>query len=513
MNLKNYIIVLGLFAVLMCCISTITAAPIDTMDNITSEMDKTDSVSLNNVDSVIDVDESGCASVLRNNAAGLLQQSPDTISLNSNGTDEEYIPGNDSQSNDTDSNSNNSDSVSIKSEDFVAYYKIKPVYKVQLVNSTGMGVTGKTVEFKINGKTYNNITDKDGFASLKIDLKSGKYDINIRYENTSSKQTVTLFKSRVSSASNLKSVYGKAVRYNLKVVDNYGNLMNKALVIFKVDKKVYRKYTNANGIASLKLNSNSGKHVIRYEVNGITGKNSYVVKNKITLKIYKWGIKGDHIKIPLIRKNMPNNYWVKKVVAATKKGLPLLTIKGGKGKKVFITAGVHGNEIPPQVAVMKLIAYLSSKPIKGTVYIIPFVNIKAAYHQVRLTNYDFNRVANVQGTVSNKIVNLIVKLKCDAYGDFHSTVSPGDPGLNIILGFKNSKSTKLTNYLAKSCNVHKRFHYAGGIHKWTLADWATYKGVPTVLCEVISKVSSVSKFNSGLSYKMMNKFLKYNSII
>lgn len=496
----------------MCCISTITAASIDTMDNITSEIDKTDSVSVNNVDQVIDVDESSSASVIRKNTVELFGLSPDNISSDNNSSADEYIRGNDTQSNDTDSNSNNSDSISIKSKNLVAYYKSKPVYKVQLVNSTGNGVIGKTVKFIINGKIYNRITDKDGFASLKINLKSGKHVINIRYNNTSSKQTITLFKSRISSR-NVRSVYGRPVGYNLRVVDNYGKLMKKTLVIFKVDKKVYRKYTNAKGIASLKLNSNSGKHIIRYSVNGISGKNIYVVKNKISLIILKWGIKGNHIKIPLIRKNMPNNYWVKKAVAATKTGLPLLTFKGGKGKTVFITAGVHGNEIPPQVAVMRLIAYLSAKPIKGTVYIIPFVNIKAAYHQVRLTEYDFNRVANIGGTVSNRIVNLIVKLKCDAYGDFHSTESLGDPGLNIILGFNNPKSAKLTNYLAKSCNVHKRFHYTGGIHLWTLADWATYKGIPTVLCEVISKVSTVSKFNSGLSYKMMNRFLKYNSIL
>ena len=425
---------------------------------------------------------------------------------------DDHVLGNDSLDNGTDSNSTIPDKISIKSKNFVAYYKIKPVYKVQIINSTGKAVIGKNVQFKLNGKLYNGQTDKNGFASLKINLKPGKYDIKVSCGESSTKHTVKLFKSRTLSK-NIKSVYGKKVKYNLRVVDNYGKLMKKTLVKFKVDKKSYKRYTNAKGIATLKLNSNSGKHIIKYSVNGIKGKNSYAVKNRISLKILKWGIKGNHITIPLIRKNMPNNPLVKKVVAATKKGLPFLTFKGGKGKKVFITAGVHGNEIPPQVAVMKLIAYLSKKPIKGTVYVIPFVNIKAAYHQVRLTNYDFNRVANIGGTVSNKIVNLIVKLKCDSYGDFHSTESPGDPGLNIILGFKNPKSAKMTNYLAKSCNVYKRFHYTGGIHLWTLADWATYKGIPSVLCEVISKVSTVSKFNSALSYKMTNSFLKYNSII
>lgn len=436
-----------------------------------------------------------------------------------NVSSEEYVPsddfnvGNNISDNDNESNSTVSQEILIKSKNLVAYYKYKPVYKVQIVDTKGHPVFNKKVKFKFKGKTYNKFTNKKGFASLKIHSKPGNYKIKVICDDSSTKRTIKLFKSRTSSK-NIKTVYGKRVNYKLRVVDNYGKAMKRTLVKFRVDKKAFRRYTNNKGIATLKLNHNSGKHVIRYHVKGIHGKNFYIVKNIISLKILKWGITGNHIKIPLIRKNMPNSYWVKKAVAATKHGLPLLVFKGGKGKSVFITAGVHGNEIPPQVAVMKLIKYLSVKPIKGTVYVIPFVNIKAAYHQLRLTEFDFNRVADVGGTVSNRIVNLIVKLKCDYYGDFHSTESPGDPGLNIVLGFDHTKKCeKLTNYLAKSCGVHKRFHYPGGIHLWTLVDWANYRGVPSVLCEVISNVNTVSHENAALSYKMMYQFLRYSSII
>lgn len=413
----------------------------------------------------------------------------------------------------TGSNFTESDTFFIKSKNLVAYYKINPVYKIKIVNSTGHAVVGKNIKFKFNNKIFDKKTDSGGFAYLTIKSKPGTYKIDVICGNSYSKNTIKLFKSRVASK-NIKSVYGKKVNYYLRVVDNFGKLMKGVPVIFKVDKKIYRRYTNFKGIATLNLNFNSGKHIIYYSVNGISGKNIYMVYNKISLKVLNWGIKGDHIKIPLIRKNMPDSYWVKKVIAATKEGLPLLSFKGGNGKTVFMTAGVHGNEIPPQVAIMKLINYLSKKPIKGTVYMIPFVNIKAAYHKVRLTEFDFNRVANIPGTVSNKIVNLIVKLKCDCYGDFHSTESPGDPGLNIVLGFNTPKNcVKLTNYLAKSSNVYKKFHYPGGIHTWTLADWADYNGVPSVICEVISKVNTVSYKNAALSYKMMINFLKFSSII
>ena len=137
--------------------------------------------------------------------------------------------------------------------------------------------------------------------------------------------------------------------------------------------------------------------MIYYSVGGIHGKNKYSVKNRIALRIMDWGLKGDVSVVPLIKNNMPDSYWVKKAVRATKYGIPLLTIKGGSGKVVFMTAGVHGNEMPSQVAIMRLIDVLSKKPVRGTVYIIPFVNVKAINHQVRLTDNDFNRVCPYSG--------------------------------------------------------------------------------------------------------------------
>jgi len=110
------------------------------------------------------------------------------------------------------------------------------------------------------------------------------------------------------------------------------------------------------------------------------------------------------------------------MVKAAKKGTPVIRFKGGNGKTVFITAGVHGTELSSQVAAMKLIAKLKNTPINGTVYVMPFMNPKATAKNVR--NYhgvNLNSKANVKGTISYKTVKLIVKFKCSAYGDFHCT--------------------------------------------------------------------------------------------
>ncbi len=420
---------------------------------------------------------------------------------------------NDSLSTDDNSEVENGEDVSILADDLVWYYKASPVYKFKLVDSNGSGIKAENVSVIFKDKVYLKNTDENGTGFLNLNLRAGKYQITVKYGNISKTSDINLFSSRITHAKDISSTYGTKVKYTLRVLDNAGNPMNGTKVTFKINKNSWVKTTNNNGYATLYLNRNSGKYTIKYSTNGLSGKNKYTVKNYIALKILKWGLTGDVTKAPLIKKNMPNNVWVKKAVAATKKGLPLLTIKGGKGKVVFMTAGVHGNELNSQVAAMKMIKYLTTHSIKGTVYFVPFVNVKAISQKVRLTEYDFNRVAHVSGTVSNKLVNLVLKYKCDAYGDFHTTVSPGVPGINVVLGYTSpSKCVPLTKYISKNANVNRIFYYPGEKYTWSLADWVNSRGTPAVICEVISPVNEVSAGATSLSYKEMTAFLKYNKI-
>lgn len=427
-------------------------------------------------------------------------------------TDDNVTEGNVTEGNVTDDNV--TQNITIQGENLVWYYKADPVYNFKILDSNGKGIVVDDVAVILNGVVYFVNTDENGSGSLPINLGAGDYNVIVDYNNTSIENNITLFSSRITNASDIVTSYGTKVKYTIGVLDNAGNPMSGINVTFTIGKKSYNRTTNNEGFATLYLNSTAGNYVINYTVDNLTGGNTYRVKNAVSLKILYWGLKGDVTKSPLIKKNIPNNYWVKKAVEATKKGIPLLTIKGGNGKVVFITAGVHGNELNSQVAAMKLIKYLCEHPIKGTVYIIPFVNVKAISKQVRLTDYDFNRVAHKSGTVSNKITKLISKYNCDAYGDFHTTVSPGVPGINVVLGYKSpSKCVQMTNYIAKNSKVSKIFYYPGQKYRWSLADWVNNNGIPAVICEVISPVNKVSTKATSLSYTQMTSFLKYNKII
>ena len=184
---------------------------------------------------------------------------------------------------------------------------------------------------------------------------------------------------------------------------------------------------------------------------------------------------------------------------------------------VFITAGVHGNEISSQVAAMKLIQYLETHPIKGTVYIMPFMNPKGTANNVRdYAGIHLNKKADVKGTISYKTVKLITKFKCKAYGDFHCTRPGGSPGKDVAMGtYKPTpKSATLAKFIAKNSKVsYKIYKKAGVEYPGALEDVVSLKGIPAVTCEVITPHGTVAKGSVSKSLSMMKSLLKFNSLL
>ena len=322
---------------------------------------------------------------------------------------------------------------------------------------------------------------------------------------------------KFTSSKNIKSTYGKKSKFSLKVLDKDGKAINHTLVTFKVSSKTYDVYTDANGISSISLNLNAGKYTIKYNASGISGKNSYTVKNYYKITLYKWKSGANVLKNKKIKSHVPKSAIVKKMIKLAKSGTPVIKFKGGNGKTVFITAGVHGNEIPAQVAAMKLIKYLESHYINGTVYVMPFMNPKGTAANVRdYKGFHLNKHANKKGSISYKTVKLIKKFKCDSYGDFHSTRPGGKPGKNSALGsYKPTKeSAVIAKYISKNAKVkHVIYKKAGAEYPGAMEDEVNLKGIPAVTCEVLSPHGKIKKGAIKKSLLMMKTLLKYNKII
>lgn len=403
----------------------------------------------------------------------------------------------------------------LETKDLVKYYKNDSQFEFKVLDSDDNPVYNASVVLTINGKNFNKTTNKNGEGRLVINLAPGKYKITTVCANKSNVNSINVL-SRVSSK-DVTSTYGKQTKFDLHVLDKKGNPMKNESVKFKVNGKTYESFTNSKGVATLKLNLFAGTYTITYSVDGISGKNKYKVKNYYVITTYKWKSGADVTKNKKIKANIPNSALVKKVVKAAKSGTPVIKFKGGNGKAVFITAGVHGNEIPSQVAAMKLIAYLEKNPIKGTVYIMPFMNPKGTAANVRdYAGVHLNKKANVKGTISYKTVKLITKFKCKAYGDFHSTRPGGKPGCDVAMGtYKPTyKSATLAKYISKNCKVKKIIYKkAGAEYPGALEDVVSSKGIPAVTCEVISPHGTISKGSVSKSLNMMKSFLKFSSLL
>lgn len=276
---------------------------------------------------------------------------------------------------------------------------------------------------------------------------------------------------------------------------------------FKVSGKTYNRYTNASGIAYVYLNLNAGKYAINDNASGISGKNYCIVKNHYKITNYKWKSGVNVLKNKRIKANVPKSALVRNIIKLAKSGTPVIKFKGGNGKVVFITSGCHGNEIPYQVAAMRLIKYLETHYIKGTVYVMPFMNPKGTAANVRdYKGVHLNKKANKKGTTSYKTVKLIKKFKCDDYGDFHATRPGGKPGRNLVFGsYKpTKKSAAIAKYIAKNAKVkYKIYKRSGAEYPGALEDEVNLKGIPAVTCEVLSPHGKIKKVSVSKSLLMM----------
>lgn len=193
-------------------------------------------------------------------------------------------------------------------------------------------------------------------------------------------------------------------------------------------------------------------------------------------------------------------------------GTPIFKM-GNSGKKLLILSGVHGNELPPQLANLKLLNQLIDVNLNNTIYFIPFASPKSTMKNERTFNdVDLNRAAHIHNSLSNMIIQCIEELKIDFVGDFHSTAYNSNPGFESVFSSKNPtpESTLIAQYISKTVGSDIiSYDMAGSQYKGAVEDVCNLRGIPAVTCEVLSPFASVGKGSSEKSFEQMNSFLEY----
>jgi predicted deacylase len=204
------------------------------------------------------------------------------------------------------------------------------------------------------------------------------------------------------------------------------------------------------------------------------------------------------------------------LITASTKGTPIL--KFGRGHpRVMIVAGIHGNELPPQIAAIQLMRELQhNNSSKATIYIIPFaIPFATMENNRRFEGMDMNRRAWEDGSISNLILDKMQILKVNSVADFHSTQKRSNPGVECVFCSKKPcyESLKIAEYITKqtSSKVISQ-EKAGNLYKGALEDESNIRGVPAVTCEVVSANGVVDSGSPERSLQQMKSYLDYFGI-
>ena len=148
-------------------------------------------------------------------------------------------------------------------KDVVKYFGANKDYKVRIYGNDGKVVgAGKVVKFRINGKTYSVRTDKNGYATCKLNLSPKTYTITAIYNKTKVTNKVVIKPLLIYKSVSYKNSIFKFV---VKLVDSNGKIQKNKVVKFKFRAKSYSVKTDSKGFAILSVKTvlKQGKYSIQ----------------------------------------------------------------------------------------------------------------------------------------------------------------------------------------------------------------------------------------------------------
>jgi predicted deacylase len=188
--------------------------------------------------------------------------------------------------------------------------------------------------------------------------------------------------------------------------------------------------------------------------------------------------------------------------------------KFGSGDlKLILVSGVHGDEIPPQIASLFLMEKLANRYLNGTIYIIPFVAPEATMNNRRWFNgVDLNRSSTSVNSLTYLILKKAKELKIDSIADFHSTALNSNPGKEGIFCSRNplNESYEIGKHVSNKMGSEIiSYETAGSAFKGALEDESNLSGIPSVTCEVLSAKGYADEKSYLKSLEQMEAYISY----
>lgn len=171
----------------------------------------------------------------------------------------------------------------VENHDITKYYKNGTQYTVRLLDAQGNPVgAGESVSFNIDGIFYTRTTDKNGYATLNINLRPGDYIITAEYNGC--KVSNNLHVLDVLYGENIIMEQYEEKQYEVKLVDGQGKPYSNQTIALNINGVINNRLTDENGVARLNITLLPGTYIITASYNG------YGISNTIQINPKDFGL-------------------------------------------------------------------------------------------------------------------------------------------------------------------------------------------------------------------------------
>ena len=136
-------------------------------------------------------------------------------------------------------------------------------FYAKFLNSDGTPLANTKVTFNINGVFYTRFTDTNGQAKLSINLNPGEYILTAMHPNGQETGFSVKVLSPITDNGDLVKYYRNDSQFSVKVIKSDGSVAGAGEeVTFNINGVFYKRSTNDDGIATLRINLKPGDYVI-----------------------------------------------------------------------------------------------------------------------------------------------------------------------------------------------------------------------------------------------------------
>ena len=156
----------------------------------------------------------------------------------------------------------------------IKYYSGSERLIIYLTDDSYNPIENASLYIYLNGAEYRRVTNDDGMALMAINLNSGNYTVNVRFEGLGEYNGLSLNSNITINPTveglDVVKVYRNNTQYYAIFCDSQGNLLKNTSVKFNINGVFYTRVTNEYGIARLNINLEQGSYILTAE-NPVTG--------------------------------------------------------------------------------------------------------------------------------------------------------------------------------------------------------------------------------------------------